>query len=101
GTGSGRPGRPITIPSSLPDPNGPMAVSPNGRVLYYSTGYPDSVVPVGLPSRRVGHPIRVSPDFQAVQMLFSHDSRRHYVLSLNENGLNSRLTEINVVSRRV
>ncbi len=99
-TKSGRPGRPITIPSSLPDPNGPMAVSPNGRVLYYSTVFPDAVVQVDLRARRLGHPIRVGPaSFQPEQMLFAHDSRRLYVLG--ENGSNTRLTEINVITRRV
>jgi DNA-binding beta-propeller fold protein YncE len=99
-TRSGRPERQITIPSSFPQPNGLMAASPNGRVLYYSTVIPDGVVPVTLATRHVGRLIRVSPaSFQPDQMLFSHDSRRLYVLG--ENGSRSRLTEINVVTRRV
>jgi collagen type III alpha len=99
-TKTGRPARPITIPSGAPDPNGPMAVSPSGRVLYYSTLFPDALVPVNLAARRVGRLIRVGPSsFQSVQMIFSRDGRRIYVLA--ENGSNSRLTEINVTARRV
>jgi hypothetical protein len=99
-TATAKPQRPITIRTSLPSPGGPMVVSPDGKVLYYSAGFPDAVVPVDLATRHAGDPVRVgSASFQIAQLMFSRDGKRLYALSLN--GVNSRLTEIVAATRRV
>jgi DNA-binding beta-propeller fold protein YncE len=78
-TATNTPGKPIYLPGLGGD--GSIAITPDGRTAYVTTGYPRAVIPISTATDRAGKPIKIRDNnSSSFQIVITPDGRTAYVV---------------------
>ena len=79
-TATNTPGQPIYLPGV--GGNGFIAITPDGKTAYVTTGYPRAVIPISTATNRAGKPIQIDHNNSSgSQIAITPDGETAYVVS--------------------